>query len=222
MPVRRALLTLLLAALPLLPGLPGTAGASIPSSLQLGAEERQDLQQIQAYLNTSRTVEAQFQQTSSNGDHATGRLFMSRPGKLRVEYTPPPAVLVVADGTFLIYHDKTLDQVSYVPLSASPAGILLDKRINLDDPALTITDVNDDGETVRISLVRTESAGEGSLTMFFRKSPWQLAEWEVTDAQGITTRVSLADPVFGGSLDAKLFEFRNPRLPAEGDYPSGR
>ncbi len=219
MDLRRGLLALAVAALPLLPG---EASATIPSSLQLTAETRQELQDIQAYLNTIRTVEADFLQTSSNGEHATGRLYMSRPGKLRVEYTPPPAILVVADGTFLIYHDKALDQVSYVPLSASPAGILLDKRIDLDDPALTITNVVDDGDTVRISVVRTESAGDGSLTLFVTKSPWQLSEWEVTDAQGITTRVALANPVFGGSLNAKLFEFRNPRLPGEGDYPSGR
>lgn len=223
MTLKRALLVLapvvfaLAASLP-----PAGARAAIPPSLQLGPERREDLRQIQDYLNTIRTVEARFLQTSSNGGQATGQLFMSRPGKLRVEYTPPPAVLVVADGTFLIYYDKALDQVSYVPLSASPAGILLDKRIDLEDPALTITDVVDDGDLVRVSLVRTESAGEGSLTLFFSKSPWQLAQWEVTDAQGITTRVSLADPVFGGSLDSRLFEFRNPRLPKDDEYPSGR
>jgi Outer membrane lipoprotein-sorting protein len=209
MSLKRAILILMLSASPLLPP---TAGAMIPPSLQLGPDARQDLQQIQDYLNTIRTVQARFLQTSSNGGQASGQLYMSRPGKLRVEYTPPPAVLVVADGTFLIYYDKALDQVSYVPLSASPAGILLDKRINLDDPALTITDVQDAGDLVRVSLVRTESAGEGTLTLFFTRSPWQLAQWEVTDAQGITTRVSLADPVFGTALDSKLFEFENPRL----------
>lgn len=207
--LKRAILILALTALPMLPP---AAEAMIPPSLQLAPETRQDLQQIQDYLNTIRTVEARFQQTSSNGGQASGQLYMSRPGKLRVEYTPPPAILVVADGTFLIYYDKALDQVSYVPLSASPAGILLDKRINLDDPALTITDVQDAGDLVQVSLVRTDSAGEGTLTLFFTRSPWQLAQWEVTDAQGITTRVSLADPVFGGKLDSKLFEFENPRL----------
>lgn len=219
MTLKRALQILTLAALPFLPP---AAGATIPPSLQLDATARQDLQQIQDYLNTIRTVEARFQQTSSNGGAASGQLYMSRPGKLRVEYTPPPAVLVVADGTFLIYYDKALDQVSYVPLNTTPAGILLDKHIDLNDPALTITDVVEEAGTVRISLVRTESAGEGSLTLFFSKAPWQLSEWEVTDAQGITTRVSLADPVFGGSLDRTLFEFKNPRLPGDNDYPSGR
>ncbi len=210
------------AAVAVLPWLPGSATAAIPPSLQLTSDTRAELQQIQDYLNSIRTVEARFQQTSSNGAQATGRLYMSRPGKMRIEYTPPPAVLVVADGTFLIYYDKSLDQVSYVPLNTTPAGILLDKRISLDDPALTITDVTDEPDQLRLSLVRTEAAGEGSLTLFFAKAPWTLSEWEVTDAQGITTRVTLADAAFGEALDSKLFEFRNPRLPKEGDFPGNR
>ena len=146
---------------------------------------------------------------------------MSRPGKLRVEYDPPPAVLVVADGTFLIYNDRGLDQVSYLPLGSTPAGILLADRISIDDPALTVTDFTDDGNRMRLTLVRTDSPGEGTLTMVFSKAPLALVEWEVTDAQGITTQVALEDARFGVPLDDSLFQFRNPRLPKEGQFPSG-
>ena len=92
-------------------------------------------------------------------------------------------MLVVADGTFLIYNDRALDQVSYLPLGSTPAGILLADRISIDDPALTITDFTDDGTRLRLTLVRTDSPGEGTLTIVFDKAPLALVEWEVTDTR---------------------------------------
>ena len=169
---------------------PSAALALLPSSLVLDETAHQELRQVETYFNGIRTLQARFVQTSSNGQRATGRAFMSRPGKLRVEYDPPPSVLVVADGTFLIYNDRALDQVSYLPLGSTPAGILLADRISIDDPALTITDFTDDGTRLRLTLVRTDSPGEGTITIVFDKAPLALAEWEVTDAQGITTEVA--------------------------------
>jgi outer membrane lipoprotein-sorting protein len=198
------------------------AAAAVPPSLQLSAEAEQDLRQIESYLNSIRTVRARFSQVSSNGQAASGQIALSRPGRLRIDYDPPSPVLVVADGSFLIYYDRALDQVSYVPLGATPAGIILDQHISLAGPALTVLEVADAGDSLRLMLTRSDTPGEGTLSLFFTRAPWALSEWEVTDAQGITTRVTLSDAEFGVPLDSKLFEFRNPRLPAEGDFPSGR
>ena len=131
-------------------------------------------------------------------------------------------MLIVADGTFLIYNDRALDQVSYLPLGSTPAGILLADQVSIDDPALTVTDFGDDGSRLRLTLVRTDSPGEGTLTMVFDKAPLALVEWEVTDAQGITTQVALVDAQFGVPLDESLFQFHSPRLPKEWQFPSER
>jgi outer membrane lipoprotein-sorting protein len=196
--------------------------AMLPTGLALDPGQLAELRRLEAYLNQVTTMQGRFLQVSSNGGRATGTVFMSRPGRLRVEYTPPPDVLVVADGQFLIYHDRALDQVSYLPLSATPAGILLADRLSFDDPALTVTDFTDDGQSLRVRLVRTDNPGEGALTIVFSKKPMALSEWEVTDAQGITTQVVLADTQFGGRLDQELFQFRNPRLPGPGEFPTDR
>lgn len=198
------------------------AAALLPTSLALDPGQRAELRAIEAYLNQVTTMQARFLQASSNGGRAAGQVFMSRPGRLRVEYAPPPDVLVVADGQFLIYYDRAVDQVSYLPLAATPAGILLAERISFDDPALTVTGFDDAGSLIRVSVVRTDSAGEGSLTMIFNRAPLALGAWQVTDAQGITTEVVLANPQFGGRLDPELFRFVNPRLPKPGEFPAER
>ncbi len=193
---------------------PSTAAAAIAPQLQLAAEDQAELARIEEYLNGIRTVQSSFLQHSSNGERAEGQLYLSRPGKLRVEYQPPVPVLVVADGTFLVYYDRNLEQVSYIPLASTPASILLDKQISLSGGALTVTGFERGDDQTLVSLVRTDNPGEGSITLVFRKDPLALQQWSVTDAQDIVTVVSLVDPRFDLELDRKLFVFEDPRAPA--------
>jgi outer membrane lipoprotein-sorting protein len=195
------------------PAAPHFAAAAIAPQLQLGAEDQAELARIEAYLNGIRTVQSGFLQHSSNGQRAEGQLYLSRPGKLRVEYQPPVPVLVVADGTFLIYYDRNLEQVSYIPLASTPASVLLDKHISLFDGALTVTGFERGDDRTLVSLVRTDNPGEGSITLVFSENPLALQQWSVTDAQDIATVVSLVDPRFDVELDRRLFVFQDPRPP---------
>jgi outer membrane lipoprotein-sorting protein len=194
------------------PGL--SAAAAIAPQPQLGSEDQAELARIEEYLNGIRTVQSRFLQHSSNGERAEGQLYLSRPGKLRVEYEPPVPVLVVADGTFLVYYDRNLEQVSYVPLASTPASILLDKHISLHDGALTVTGFEQSDDQTLVSLIRSDNPGEGSITLVFQKHPLTLQQWSVTDAQGVVTVVSLIDPRFDVELEGKLFVFKDPREPA--------
>ncbi len=180
--------------------------------MALGKSELAAVDRIQAYLNRIKTVRSQFLQASSNGELAEGNLYISRPGRLRIEYQPPVPILIVADGTFLIYHDRELNQVSYIPLGSSPAGILLEDRISLTGGDLTVTDFKQEKGTLRVTVVRTDSPLEGSLTLVFSDAPLTLRKWAVTDAQGIVTNVSLVKAKFGVPLDPKLFRFKNPQI----------
>ena len=186
--------------------------AEAPRALALAQSELDAINRIEAYLNRIKTVRAEFLQASSNGATAKGELYISRPGRLRIEYQPPVPILVVADGTFLIYHDRELNQVSYIPLGSTPAGILLDERISLTGGDLTITDFKKENGTLRVTLVRSENPMEGSLSLFFTDSPLTLRKWAVTDAQGIVTNVSLVKAKFGIPLDPTLFRFKNPKI----------
>jgi len=186
--------------------------AAPPQGLALNQSERAAVDRIQAYLNRIKTVRAQFLQASSNGEVAKGDVYISRPGRLRIEYQPPVPILIVADGTFLIYHDRELNQVSYIPLGSSPAGILLEDRISLTGGDLTVTDFRQEKGTFQITMVRTDNPTEGSLTLVFTDNPLTLRKWAVTDAQGIVTNVTLVQTKFGVPLDPELFRFRNPKI----------
>lgn len=197
----------------------GQVSATISPQLQLDEEARSELRRIEDSLNSIHTVRSRFRQNSSNGESAQGELFLERPGRLRVEYNPPVPVLVVADGTFLIYYDRKLEQVSYIPLASTPAGILLQKNISLTDKDLVVTAFERDDSTIRVGVARTAAASEGSIQLVFDEKAGALQQWSVTDAQGITTLVTLEAPVFNAGIDPTLFVFKDPRFKNRG-FPS--
>jgi len=57
------------------------------------------------------------------------------------------------------------------------------------------------------SLVRSEDADAGKITLIFSDKPLELRKWVVTDVKGIKTTVTLDNMRRGLKLNPKLFEF---------------
>jgi len=65
--------------------------------------------------------------------------------------------------------------------------------------------------TVRITVTRRKDASQGKITLVFTEKPFELRQWQVTDAQGAVTNVTLYDAQSGIQLDNDLFVFHDPR-----------
>lgn len=181
-----------------------------PARLELDEEGRALMRQVETYLNGLKTLEARFVQIASNGDFAEGRLYLMRPGKLRIEYDPPKPDLIVSDGFMLMHYDRELKQASHVPLDSTPAGLLVDERISLNSDKVTVVGLQKEASAIRLGLVRTSDPSEGTVTLVFSEKPLALRKWIVVDAQGIVTTVTLQNPVFGQPLDKKMFYLEIP------------
>ena len=179
---------------------------------QLSAQDRVDITHAQDALNDIATLKARFLQISSNGAQAEGNVYLHRPGRLRLQYDPPSPLLVVADGTFLIVHDKTLDNPSYIPLGSTPAGVLVRDDVQLDGKDLAVTHITHQPGVINITVVQTDDPLNGQLTLVFTERPFQLRQWRIVDAQNQTTTVSLYSVETGIPLDSKLFEFKDPNF----------
>ena len=121
----------------------------------------------------------------------------------------PSPLLLVADGTWLILHDKELGQVNRFPLYETPMGVLVDDPVNLRDKVQVIEATEDLG-IVRIKLVDREVPDEGWLGITFTEPPMMLRQWRIKDAQGGITALSLTDIRINRKLDPKLFVFTDP------------
>ena len=84
---------------------------------------------VQDYMNNIHTLQSRFEQVSNDGGVATGTIYLSRPGKMRVEYDPPVPILLVATDNRIWYYDKKLQQVSFFALQDTPAWFLLQDNV---------------------------------------------------------------------------------------------
>jgi outer membrane lipoprotein-sorting protein len=162
------------------------------------------------YLNALGNLQARFLQVNPDGDVAEGDLYVARPGKMRIAYDPPTPMLVVADGVWLIYVDKEVNEASYIDLGETPAGLLLKRDLSFSDPDIVLKGVTLGPGTVAITAAQKRSEGQGRLTFVFADAPFELKQWRVLDAQNREVTVTLYDAKTGGAFDKALFEYAKP------------
>ena len=165
------------------------------------------VKKAEAYLNGVSTLKARFVQLDADGASHEGDLYISRPGKMRLVYDPPTPMLMVADGKFLIYVDKEMDDVSHIDLDDTPAGLMLKANLSFTDPAVKLIKVAQGPGTVEITASQTKDPTAGQLTFVFSDGPFELKQWRVVDAQKKEVRVTLFNPTLGAKLDGKLFRY---------------
>ncbi len=178
-------------------------------------KDRADLARIETYLNGLTTLHAKFLQVAPDGSISGGQAWLARPGRLRFEYDPPAPFLLVAAHGQLVFQDSSIKQTSQAPLSSTPLGMLLAQHVTLSGD-MTVTGMQRLPGEIDISLARTASPGDGTLTLVFADAPLTLRQWTVLDAQRKETRVTLFNAELGVTVDSKLFEAVQMPTPSGG------
>lgn len=142
------------------------------------------------YLNSITGLTGGFLQTA-NGKSETGTFSMLRPGRVRLDYDNMP-VQLIADGKDLYFFDKSLDQITTVPLTSTPAGILIRKNIDLQNADINVYETESGKNTFSLKMNLRGQEGLGNMTVVFDKSPVKLNSWSVVDATGAKTDVSFS------------------------------
>jgi len=168
------------------------AMAAAPPRPALAPADQADLQRIQAYLNSIKTVTGKFEQTNTDGSVSNGTIWLSRPGKMRFEYEAPTKTLVVSDGDFIEINDRNTDDIQFVPVKDTPAWLILRDGITLSGD-VTVTRFERGPKTFRVTLVQSDDQSNSSLVLVFSDDPLALRQWIVIDPQGQTTSVALTD-----------------------------
>jgi outer membrane lipoprotein-sorting protein len=202
---RRTLLRLSLAPL-----LFGSVQALAQPGFQATAQDKADLGRIETYLDSLRTLKAHFLQVAPNGALSQGTVWLDRPGRMRFQYDPPSPLLLVAGHGLVVFNDRSLNQTSNIPIGKTPLGILLADHVRLQGD-VTVTGMQHLPGQIQVSMVRTASPGDGTLSLIFADNPLALRQWTVLDAQRQETRVTLYNAELGGQFDQKLFQFIDPR-----------
>ena len=156
-----------------------SANAAVDKKLVVNAEK---------YLNSITGLQGDFYQTA-NGKTEKGTFSMLRPGRVRLDYKNAP-IQLIADGKDLYFYDKSLDQITTVPLTSTPAGILVRKKIDLQNADITVTDTYVSDNTFSLKMHLRDQEGLGYMVVVFDKSPVKLNSWSVVDATSNKTDVA--------------------------------
>lgn len=201
---RRHLLQLGLAGAIAAPFITRRARADTAQQAQLTDADKVDVARVEGYLNGLSTVKASFQQYTESEGLAFGRIYLRRPGRLRVEYDPPSEIILVADGLLLSYYDGELNHIEQVPLNLSPMWFLLREQVKLGGD-VTVTQFKRIADNIQIGMVQSDEPDAGSVVLEFGDKPLELRQWTLTDSAGTQVRVGLYDTEFGVQLANELF-----------------
>jgi outer membrane lipoprotein-sorting protein len=204
MPLRKLLKIIVFTSIVLIPSL----SSPQPNSMKLRKEEQKDILRIETYLNEMKSLRADFLQVSSNGAVATGKLLMQRPGKMRFEYDPPSPIMLLADGYFLKYIDKDLEQVTHIWLEDTPIGFLLKDDLKLSG-SIAVTTFSRNTNLLTTTLTKSKESEKGTVSLVFSDKPLSLKKWVIKDAQGITTTITLNNRERPIKIDPALFELNS-------------
>ena len=164
------------------------------------------IHQVENYLNGLTSLRARFLQIAQDNATVHGTMWLVRPGRMRFQYDPPSPLLLVASHGLAVLHDSKLNDTRNVPVAQTPLGLLLRDKITLSGD-VTVTGFSHQAGVIQVTLVKTASPGDGSLSLLLEDHPLALTGWSVVDAQGRETQVRLSDTVLGGSYDNSIFTY---------------
>jgi outer membrane lipoprotein-sorting protein len=168
------------------------------------------IKDVENYLGTLKTISADFLQVSSVGSVSGGKFYMQRPKKFRWEYDKRNPILIISTGKQLVYYDKKLKELTYLPTDNSLINFLSREPIKLSGDVKLLSIGEFEGG-VRAIITQTKKPEEGKLAMYFSKKPMKLLKLEVIDADKNITSVLFKNLVVGSTLPKDVFVFRNPK-----------
>jgi len=183
---------------------PATVKAIVAQTQLTGAERTQALAAASTALNRMSAVQGRFAQVAPDGSRSQGDIYLQRPGKMRFQYDAPSPLTIVSDGATVSVEDRSVRDVSRVPLRSTPLYYVLKRDVALERDA-RITRVTRSGDQLLVTARDRTGEAEGEITLQFAGPGYQLRQWTITDGQRQTTRITLSDVRAAGRLDPRLF-----------------
>jgi len=186
------------------------------SSLPARADDK-PVQQLKAFLASSRSLSADFKQVliDEKGQPVRtsfGVFYLQRPGKFRWDYQKPFAQQIVADKGKVWFYDKDLDQVTVKKLDeslGSTPALLLSGEVSLDDN-FTIEGQGKEGDMQWIKL-SPKSAETTFKYILIGLTQGSLGGMELSDNFGQLTRIYFSNVLINPPIKQTLFQFEVPK-----------
>jgi outer membrane lipoprotein-sorting protein len=190
----------------------GAGQAPPPRHIEFSEADRADLDRVSAALNATRTLQGDFVQLGPNGEIDQGRFYISKPGRLRFQYTPPSPLLIVSDGRTVAVSNSRLKTTDRYPLSATPLDLILADKIDLGHDNSIMAVVRQPGVVV-IEARTSRNRNKPNIAITFAEPGLELRQWTIIDDQGLATTVVLRGLMENAAVSDTLFVLRDTKKP---------
>ena len=168
------------------------------------------LGRLESYLKSIKTLRADFSQFSNDGKKINGKIYLSRPGKIRFEYDKPSPILIVGNKGWVIYENKEINQIAEYPIKQTPLAFLLEKEFSFNIRNININKLVVEKGYIEINILHKNSFNKSSLTIIFENNPINLRKWNIVDPQGNSITINLFNIEKNITIDKSLFVFTYP------------
>ncbi len=173
---------------------------------QTAQAEPLSLDALSAYLNDLVTAETRFTQFNGDGSRSAGTLYIHRPGRMRFEYDPPNAALVLASANAVaIFDAKSNAPPQQFPLRRTPLNLILGRNIDLGAAEMVVDHRETETGLTAITARDPKRPDAGMIELMFSAEPVALRQWIVTDEAGFRTAVVLEDLKAGATHGTAFF-----------------
>jgi outer membrane lipoprotein-sorting protein len=167
--------------------------------------EKISLSNLSSYLESIKKVSGSFTQINSDKTVSTGRIFLFRPGRMRMEYKTPDNSLVIVGGSQIaVFDSKSNTHPRVFHLRKTPLKILLEKKINLKTSDIVIRHEEVEKSTVVI-LQDPKLSSYGSLKLVFTDHPVTLRQWVITNEMSDQTVLKFKDFINQPNMSSNKF-----------------
>lgn len=171
-----------------------------------------ELSSIESYLNNIKYLNASFVQEGQDGSVATGKFYLFRPGKMRVEYDKPAKILITVNGSVLAYQDLELEETSYLRTNSTPASFLTRNNISFGAKDVEITSFIKKDGLIKVSVMKKNRKEAGEFSLVFTADPINFSKMEVKNDMQEIAVVKLVGVNYD-KVDDKLFIIKDNKIP---------
>lgn len=180
-----------------------------PAHAQVTGSDATTVNRISKHFTSVPTMTGEFMQFGPNGEQTGGKFYLSRPGRIRFDYSEPSALTVKSDGRTVGINNRKLKTWDFYPLRTTPLKLLLSDEIDASDKS--IQSVKQEADLTTVVMADKSVFGNSKITLMFDPATFDLRQWTITDNQGKDTSVMIFNVEENVSLSKRLFQMDKTR-----------
>ncbi len=180
--------------------------------LSFSLKSNDEVDDILRYLSQFNSLKTDFIQINNNGNISSGKIFLKRPGKIRIEYEDQP-LLIISDGRKIATINKKIKNISFYSLEDIPIKLLLFHDIN--NEKINIEKLLKKENFIKLKLTEKGFEDRGYIELIFEDEPFQMKKWTIFKKDKSKTEILLNNLQLNINLKSDKFDIskEDPRNP---------